>query len=251
MIETTDHGPVRLLRMNHPPANAIGPELVAALRTALAAAPAAGARGLVLSGRPGMFSGGLDVPRLLQVQRDDLLRLWQGFYSLLHELAASPLPVVAAISGHSPAGGAVLSIFCDYRVMAAGRFKIGLNEVRVGLALPPLVYRALVHLLGQRRGELLAVTGQLIEPEAALQLGLVDEVVAPEAVEERAITWCQELLALPPEAVALTRRRARQALVDLCQQAQSEPEALLDDWYSPETQATLNAVAAQLTQKKG
>ena len=85
-------------------------KLMGALRSAIEAATRDGARGIVLSGRPGMFSAGLDVPALLPMKRDDLRVFWGDFFGLCADLACSKIPVVAAITGHSPAGGAVLAI---------------------------------------------------------------------------------------------------------------------------------------------
>src|SRR6185369_17057957 len=107
-----------------------------------------GARGIVLSGREGMFSAGLDVPTLLQLERDHLRAFWNDFFGLCAALARSSIPVVAAVTGHAPAGGAVLAIMCDYRVMARGPFRIGLNEVQVGLSVPECIQAALRRLVG-------------------------------------------------------------------------------------------------------
>ncbi len=125
MILTIDHGPIRELRLDRPPVNALSAELISALRQAIVAAPAQGARALILSGSPGRFSGGLDVPSLLALDRSTMDTVWHDFYSLLRAIAQSPIPIATAITGHAPAGGTVLSIFCDWRVMAEGDFRIG------------------------------------------------------------------------------------------------------------------------------
>src|SRR5258705_13809053 len=118
MIQTVEHGAVRELRLDRPPVNALSPELISALRLAIQAAPDDGARALVLSGAPGRFSGGLDVPLLLGVDRPAMAALWREFYALLGSIASCPVPIVAALTGHAPAGGTVLALFCDWRVMA-------------------------------------------------------------------------------------------------------------------------------------
>ena len=104
MIVTTNHGPVRELQLNRPPANALSPELIVALKAAIETAPNEGVRALVLSGTPGMFSGGLDVPRWLALDRPALAQAWRDFYSLMRALACSPIPIAAAINGHGPGG---------------------------------------------------------------------------------------------------------------------------------------------------
>ncbi len=251
MIQIHDHGAVRELRLDRPPANALSPELIAALRGAVESAPEAGARALVISGSPGMFSGGLDVPHLIQLDRPAIAAAWRDFYALLRGIAASPIPVVAAITGHSPAGGAVISLFCDARFMVDGSFRIGLNEVQVGIPMPPVLFQALRRLVGPGQAERLCVTSRLLLPTEAREIGLVDEVVAPEGLVPRAIEWCNALLALPPQAMAQTRRLVRADLVSLFDENEAELAVLLDQWFSPETQGALRALVERLGKKKG
>lgn len=252
MLRSIDHGTVRELRLDRPPANALSPDLVAAIADAVRAAPAEGAEALVLSGAPGMFSAGLDVPYLLAVGRDGIAAAWAGFYGLLRALADTPVPVAAAITGHAPAGGAVMSIFCDYRVMADGRFFIGFNEVQVGVPLPPALFAAIVRVVGHRTAERLAVTSAMMPPEEALRVGLVDELAAADEVVERALGWCGSLLDLPRGPMLTTRARAREDLMAAVRRGgESEIEGLVDDWFSDETQAALRAMVARIKAKKG
>jgi 3,2-trans-enoyl-CoA isomerase len=252
IVEIIDHGTVRELRLARPPVNALSPELIAALAAAIAppfggAEPAA----LVLSGTPGIFSAGLDLPRLVDVDRAGIAELWHALYGLLRSLAASPLPIVAAITGHSPAGGAVLALYCDVRIMAAGEFRIGLNEVRVGLPLPPVILTALRRQIGPRLAERMSVSGALVTPDEALRIGLVDELVPPAQVVERAVAVARELASLPRFAMSETRRHARADLVALFDGvASAEVPALLDAWFSAETQTTMRAVVEKLSRKK-
>src|SRR2546423_842072 len=162
MIHAVEHGSIRELRLDRPPANALSPELIAALKHAIQSAPGEGTRALILSGAPRRFSGGLDVPLLLGLDRPAMATLWRDFYALLGAIAASPIPIVAAITGHAPAGGTVLALFCDYRIMAEGDYKIGLNEVQVGIPVPPVILAGLRRLVGLRFGERMAVGGGLV-----------------------------------------------------------------------------------------
>jgi 3,2-trans-enoyl-CoA isomerase len=252
MIKTIDHGAIRELRLDRPPVNALSPELIGALKKAIQSAPGDGARALVLSGTPGRFSGGLDVPLLLGLERPAMATLWRDFYALLGAIACCPIPMVAAITGHAPAGGTVLALFCDWRVMAEGDYKIGLNEVPVGIPLPPVILAGLRRLVGPRRAERLAVSGELLSPQDALGFGMVDELVALEGVVDRAIERCQRLLALPAEAMTSTRRLARADLVAIFE-ADLEPELqrVIAGWWSPETQGTLRALVERLGKKTG
>jgi len=250
MLERIEHGEIVELRLARPPANALDPALVAALADAIAAAPAGGARALVIAGRPGMFSGGLDVPVLLTLDRAGMERTLRDFFRLMRALAASPIPTVAAITGHSPAGGAVLSIFCDARVMAEGDFRIGLNEVQVGLSLPRVIHTALVRVVGERQAERLGVGGLLISAGEALHVGLVDELAPVEGVVERALERCRDLLKLPPRAMASTRTLCRAGLVAAFDRQQNETyERFVDDWFGAETQGAMRALVERLRNK--
>jgi enoyl-CoA hydratase/carnithine racemase len=250
-IAITDYGTVRELRLDRPPANALAPDLIAALREAVETAPGAGARAIVLSGKPGRFSGGLDVPLLLTLDRAALAEVWRDLYGLLRALAASPIPIAAALTGHAPAGGTVLALYCDWRVMAEGEWRVGLNEVQVGLALPPVIFAALKRQVGPRQAERLATAGLLLSPEEAERAGLVDELAPAERVVERAVEWCQSLLALPPEAMALTRKAARADLVALFDRAEEELLGVTENWWRPEAQTVLRGLVERLAKKKG
>lgn len=252
MLESIRHDAILELRMARPPVNALNPDLVRALRSAVEEADAKGARGIVLSGRAGMFSAGLDVPELLQIDRAALVAFWQEFFGLCAALAASPIPIVAAMGGHSPAGGAVLSIFCDYRIMArsvdpAKPYRIGLNEVQVGLSVPDVIQCALRRLVGTYRAERMVVAGQMLDPEQALAIGLVDELSAADDVVPRALAWLGNLLKLPPQAMAATRGLARSDLIQLfADPTRLSIEEFADGWFGAETQSTLRALVAQL-----
>ncbi|HZQ25865.1 MAG TPA: enoyl-CoA hydratase/isomerase family protein [Terriglobales bacterium] len=250
MILTIEHGPVRELRLNRPPVNALSPELIVALRQAVQNGPGDGVRALILSGAPGRYSGGLDVPLLLEQDKRAIEALWRDFFSLLGTIAYSPIPIVAAITGHAPAGGTVLALYCDWRVMAKGDYKLGLNEVQVGIHLPPILLAGLQRLVGMREAERLAVCGALLTPEEALEVGLVDELAPTDQVLERALRWCEGLLALPPEAMSATRRQARADLHGVFgHNVEDEVQRAIESWWSPETQSTLRALVERLGKK--
>lgn len=236
--------------MNRPPANALSAEMIAALETGVSEATTGEARAVVISGQPGMFSAGLDVPSLLQLDRDGILAAWSGFLALLETIARSPVPVVAAITGHAPAGGAVISLYCDYRVMAEGSFKIGLNETEVGVVLPPVLFKAFARLVGSHQAERLGVAGLLIPGDEAYRVGLVDELVAVEEVVPQALARCERMLAMPPTTMAATRQIAREDLVGLFD-AHNEAtlESIVDNWFTDETQGALHALVERLAGK--
>ncbi len=252
MLETIqhDHG-ILELHLARPPVNALNPELIAALRTAITDAPRNGAAALVLSGSPGLFSAGLDIPALLQLDRAAMRAFWNDFFGVCAALARAPIPVAAAVTGHSPAGGAVLAIFCDYRVMARGEVRIGLNEVQVGLTVPDCIQAGLRRLVGSYRAERLLTAGALLDSEAALAAGMVDELTDVDHVVQRTLVWLEAMLALPRQAMLTTRAMARADLARLFENPGSLPvEDFLDGWFAPEAQATLRALVERLRSKK-
>jgi 3,2-trans-enoyl-CoA isomerase len=253
MLDSHDDGPIRTLRLNRPPVNALDAQLLARLEAAIAAAPQEGVRGIILTGSGERFSAGLDVPQLLRLDRAGVAAFWRAFFACLRRLAASPIPVVAAINGHSPAGGAVLALYSDRRIMVRGDYRIGLNEVRVGIYPGPAIYRVLTDTVGARRAAELLSTGAMLDPQAALATGFVDELAASGELIARARLWLEAVLALPPRAYERTRALGRAGLVELMGGlSPADVEATTDSWFEPETQAVLRAIFAKPgTQDRG
>jgi len=250
MIDVIEHGEVLELRLNRPPVNALSPEMLAAIGSGVRQAPKDGARAVVLSGSPGMFSGGLDVPCLLALDRQDLSAALEVFFETIESLAASPVPVAAAITGHSPAGGAVLALACDWRIMADGEFKIGLNEVRIGIPIPEIVVSLVRRAVGARRAEDLCVTGRLLDPISALQAGFVDAVAPPGQVVEAALNWCEGVISAPASALAETRARMRGDLVEKVERhGKRDARRLSEAWFEPELQTAMKQLVARLKEE--
>ena len=253
LIDTIDHCDIREIRLARPPVNALNTELCRALIDALNTALDQGVRGIVLAGNPKIFSAGMDVPYLLSLcdDRHALLDAWQAFFGAARTLAESRVPVVAAITGHAPAGGCVLALCCDYRVMArspdpARPFALGLNETQVGLVVPEGIQRLMRRVVGAYRAERLLVAGEMVPAERALEIGLVDELVDQEAVSARSIAWLQQLLRLPHHPMLQTRTLARRDLVEALDPALIQLERFVDAWHALDTQVALRALVDKL-----
>lgn len=239
------HDAVAEIRMDRPPANALNPALVGQLLSALETARMDGARAIVLTGRPGMFCGGLDVPELLTLDRRRVQAFWSQFFDLTRQLATSPVPVIAAVSGHAPAGGAVLALHCDWRIGVTGKFKIGLNEVQVGLPVPGSILVALEQAVGPRLARRLATRGELLLMDDAVAIGLLDELVAPDDLLPTALSRANELLALPPVAMNTTRLATKARLIAALG-GSADAATATGWWFSPETQAEMRNLVARL-----
>jgi enoyl-CoA hydratase/carnithine racemase len=248
LVERIPHGPIVELKLARAPVNALDPALCGDLRTALADAISGGAQGIVLSGGPKVFSAGLDVPHLLGLGEDRaaLMSAWQSFFSAARALAEAPVPVAAALAGHAPAGGCVLALCCDYRVMAEGPYRIGLNETQVGLVAPEGIQALLRRVVGAHRAERMLVGGEMVDAQRAYQIGLVDELAGIDDVATRARVWLEGLLALPRQPVLETRRIAREEVIAALQPERIRLERFIDAWTAPDTQAGLKALVARL-----
>lgn len=245
MLDIISHGDIVELQLNRPPANALNHELLEALLAAHREVIEVGARGLILSGQAGMFCAGVDVPELLGHDRASIHRFWSLLFQSAKALATSPVPVVAALAGHSPAGGAVLAANCDYRVAAQGTFKIGFNEVQVGLPLPSTILLTFTELVGPRLARYYGVAGRLMLMDEALAIGFIDELVPAERVLERSLEFLGGLLALPPVAMNRTRLTGKAVLIAALG-GSDDVERVTADWFSDETQVALHALVDSL-----
>ena len=249
MITCQIDGKIATLTINRPKVNAINGELVNQLQTNLDdLITEKRINGIILTGLPGFFSAGLDVLELFPLNRGEILNFWTRFNRLLITLFTCPKLIFSAISGHSPAGGAVLAIMTDYRVMASGKFKIGLNEVAVGLTLPGAIGEVFQYLLGTRQAEKYALTGSLVSPEKALDLGLIDEVCEPEDILGITKNRLGEWLELPSVQQGLTKQKLRKSISDRMEaDFEIDTNHIVEIWFNEQGRKVLAALVKSLT----
>ncbi len=177
---------------------------------------------VLLAGRPGCFSAGFDLGVLRGSPGDDVKLLRLGA-TLAERILAFPAPVVVACTGHAFPAGAFLLMAADARVGADGPFKLGLNEVRIGLTLPWFAVALARHRLAPAYFDHVAVTGGLLPPGAAKEAGLLDDVVPPAELPSAARATAEDLASLDREAHAATKLRVRApALAELRAAVESE-----------------------------
>lgn len=252
-IEVINHGPLREIQLARPPVNALDTALCRALIAAIEQAHADDVQGILISGGDRILSAGMDVPALLGFgdDRERVLDTWQAFFGAVRAIGHSRIPVAMAIIGHCPAGGCVLSLAADHRVMSRSPdadkpLRIGLNEVQVGLVAPEGIQRLLRRLVGVHRAGHLLTAGQLVPAEQALQLGMVDELADADQVRDRALAWLQAIAALPRGPMLATRAIARADLHQALSPELIDLERFVDAWYSDDAQAALTALRARL-----
>ena len=243
----TEHGGIVDIQMNRPPVNALNLEIVEGLHQAIDQHTSSGAKALMLSGREGIYSAGLDVKKLLEMNADEITVFFKSFWGLMAKISKSPIPIAAAITGHSPAGGAVLANFCDYRVGANGSFKIGMNEVFVGLEVPRVIYKGFARHVGEKHATNLMVHGELMDFDFAHEIGFIDELVEPDQVKMRTLDWLKNLTQLPPLAMNRTRLNAKSEINNLFdEQLIAMSEGYAEGWFDDEVQSRMKYIAENL-----
>lgn len=204
--------------------------------------------GLILHGKDGFFSAGLDLITLYSYGEQEVRRFWYTFMEVVRSLVAFDKPAVAAISGHSPAAGCVLASCCDYRVMADGDFIIGLNEVPVGLIVPEPIFQLYGFWLGPARAYRYLLEGRLLKPQEALEVGLVDEVVDRQRIRSAAERQLRKFTQYERNTWRQSKRNMRQALLAAFEANQDETiEAVLKQWWSPATRSIVKTIIDNLT----
>jgi len=204
-LTVEQRGPVRIVTMDDGKANAFSLEVINDLRGLLREAEANDeTRSLVIAGREGRFSGGFDLSAMRAGDVDAVVELVAAGGALVADLYASPLTVVAAATGHAVAAGALVLLGCDHRIGVDGPVKIGLNEVAIGMVLPPWALIIARDRLSKRYFHSSTTNARLFDGSTAVDAGFLDEVVAAESVVERAIEKATELSTLVPAAYART-----------------------------------------------
>lgn len=190
-VTATTVDAVRVVTLDDGKANALNHEVIDALRAELRTAQSdSGA--FVLAGRPNRFSAGFDLS-IMTAGPDQAMPLLQAGAELAMDLYLSRVPVVIACTGHAVAMGAILLMSADLRVGTAGEFKVGMNEVAIGMPVPHFAMTFARDRLSSRWFVQAIQHARLFDPDGAVEAGYLDEVVAADQVVEAAVTHAQRL----------------------------------------------------------
>jgi enoyl-CoA hydratase len=205
LIEHEEREGIVTLRLAHGKANAMDVELMEGLARALD--DALDARAIVLTGTGSIFCAGVDLFRLTNEGTPYVERFFPLLRDVLLKLFELPVPVVAAANGHAVAGGCILVCASDYRLMADGNGRIGIPELLVGVPFPEIALKVMQFAVPNVAP--LVITGRTLLPREALEARMIDEVVEPDALLERAHAVALQLAAIPRESFRLTKRVLR------------------------------------------
>jgi len=246
-METSVDAGLATLRIGRKHGNAINPELARDLKAAFEEARADPAiRGVLFCASGKLFCPGLDVQELIELDRPAMARFMTEFGELILAMYAFEKPLVAALHGHAIAGGCVLSLTADRRVLASGAL-IGLNEIRVGVPLPFGVALILRDSVPAARLEEVGLFGRNYSGDDAIAAGLAHEIHVAEGFEAHCLERLEQLASRDARAFAVTKRYLRSATVERIRAHEaSVTHEFLDSWFSPGTRERLRRIVEQL-----
>jgi len=206
--------------------------------------------GAIITGKEHFFSAGLDLIELYNYSEEEAEAFWHKFLNFTATITAFKKPLVAAITGHSPAGGCVIALACDYRVMAEGKYIIGLNEVPVGIIVPESIFTLYSFWIGQANAARSLLEGKLFSPEEALGIGLIDEIVNPASILTAAERKIRKYMAMERNTWEQSKLNIRKGLIDATSADQGDAlAAMLQQWWSPATRSILKTIIDNLQRK--
>lgn len=242
-----------IVQLNRAKANAINHTMVNELRQSFVTlSQDIQTKGVVLTGIPGFFSAGLDVIELYQYDRKAMHAFFIDF-SLLHvEMVQFKKPLVCAVTGHCPAGGTVLAITADYRVMADDpKFSIGLNEVAVNVQISQNLIEAYSFWLGRGLANRFVLAGKLLNPQEAADTNLVDEICPSHQVLDRAEKTMNQYLNADEDIFTNSKAKLRKTWLDNIDA--KSPEELAETeaiWWKPEVRVRMKKLIESFSNKK-
>jgi enoyl-CoA hydratase len=259
MIHQRREGSVTILELAHGKANAWDLELSRDLTRALGEVEESDSRGVVLTATGSIFSAGVDLFRLLEEGPEYTKEFLSAITEATEKLFFFPKPVVGAANGHTVAGGCIIFCACDYRLMARGKAKVGVPEIHVGVPeihvgvpFPPLAFEVLRFAVPPRYFKEVIYVGRTYDTEGALARGLVDELVEPGDLMDRALEMAEKLAALPEESFCLTKEQMRRPAREMYEKCRaSQDERVIAGWISKEVRDTMRKfVEATLGRRK-
>jgi len=200
-------------------------------------------KALVLTGYGKFFSFGFDIPEFLSYTKEEFTNYLTNFTDLYTYLFLYPKPVVAALNGHTIAGGCMLALACDSRVMASGKGKISLNEIAFGSSVFAGSTEMLRFWIGSANATKVLYSGAMYSAEEAMSLGLVQEIVNEDNLMVQARRIASDLASKQSPAFASIKSLLRKPIAeDMMQRERASIREFVDIWYSEPTWANLQDI---------
>ena len=242
MLKIEYQDSVAVVKLNRGVTNALNPELVDELQKAFLDLKFKNQiRAMVLtSSNDKFFSIGFDIPQLIELSQEDFQLYYQKFNQMCLALYTFPKPTVAAVVGHAIAGGCILALCCDYRVIADERSLMGLNEIKLGVPVPYLADCILRSLVGVRSARQIMETGEFYSALQLFQMGMVDQMVSLEEVLPTSMERASALGIMPQEAYKMIKKNRVEVIRgDIQKNWDEKKNFFIKCWYSEEAQKLL------------
>lgn len=210
-------------------------------------------KGVILSGRPHVFSAGLDIMHIATLGAEGGKAFWIHYMEVMKELVEFPKPLVCAITGYAPAGATILTLCTDYRIMGRGpKHVIGMHEFKMNMQIPELLSDVYAYHLGEVNSWKAVQKAQLFNSDEALEVGLVDESVEVENVLERSEEYLQKLTKIYPKVYHQSKKYFKRKLHRIVSEADFPKLAqeTIDFNSDPQLQAKVLEFMMQLKNKK-
>jgi enoyl-CoA hydratase/carnithine racemase len=235
---------IATVQMNRGKVNALNPKIIADLKKAFTKLEKdKTVQAVLFTGRDKFFSFGLDVPELLTYSKTKFTKFLEDFTELYTYLFTFPKPVIAVLNGHAIAGGCMLALACDRRIMAMGNAKISLNEVTFGASVFAGSVVMLKACVGQRYAEQVLCTGTMYDAEDALLMGLVDRMTTAEELDAIADEVAGNIIRNDMQAYRSLKLLLRGPLADkMKSREKASIKEFVKIWYSESTQKQLKNI---------
>ena len=193
-------------------------------------------RAVILTGKGSFFSFGFDIPGFLSYSREAFTSYLEAFSDLCARIFLFPKPVIAALNGHTVAGGCMIATACDYRLMVAGKARIALNEINFGSSVFAGSVAILKHCVGSSNAERILYSGKMHSAEEALELGLIDSVTSGEDLPGEALRIAGDLAQKESAAFRSIKHLVRrQAAEEMSLREKDSIREFVGIWYSENT----------------
>jgi enoyl-CoA hydratase len=250
MIDLRTEDGIAIMTMAHGKANALDVEFCNALAERFDALRNDPAKAVILTAEGKIFSAGVDLKRLVDNGPAYVREFLPSLHRLYEAVFFHPKPVVAAINGHAIAGGCVLAACADRRIIAQGMSRVGVTELLVGVAFPPLAFEVVRSVVPERFLPEVLYSGATYDTDTAVERGWIDEVVEAEDLMEDALAVAQELAELPPAAFAMTKAQIREPARDrLAKSGAAAEQAATEIWCADETLRRIGDYVARTLRK--
>tara|TARA_B110000238_G_C15928386_1_gene353596 strand:+ start:17 stop:709 length:693 start_codon:yes stop_codon:yes gene_type:complete len=211
LIKVAIENNVHIIALNNGKVNAISPEVIAEMNKALDDAENAGAI-VILTGKAGILSGGFDL-KTMKASSDSAIALVTAGSKLARRMLAFPTPIIGVCTGHAIAKGAFLLLCCDYRIGCAGDFKIGLNEVAIGMTMHNAGIEIARNRIPRNYLTRSVINAELFSPTTAVLAGFLDQVVEADQLITTAQAIAEQMQSLNMTAHHGTKLKERQSIL--------------------------------------